>query len=97
MRFGRWRRPTAYRGTPRKCAACPRMQRLEREALRPSGTPIAAKQHSVDQEMAGRWRTSGGSPITGRIVACTISRLAGMENIYHTQASANWRTQWNIS
>jgi hypothetical protein len=54
MRFRRWPRPTAYRETPRKRAAFIRKQRLEREALPLFADAIAARQHSVEEEMARR-------------------------------------------
>ena len=54
MRFRRWPRPTAYRETPRKRAAFLRKQCLEREALPLFADAIAARQHSVDEEMARR-------------------------------------------
>lgn len=54
MRFRRWPRPTAYRETPRKRAAFLRKQRLEREALPLFAEAIAARQHSVEEEMARR-------------------------------------------
>jgi len=54
MRFRRWPRPTAYRETPRKRAAFLRKQHLEREALPLFADAIAARQHSVDEEMARR-------------------------------------------
>lgn len=54
MRFRRWPRPTAYRETPRKRAAFLRKQRLEQEALPLFADAIAARQHSVEEEVARR-------------------------------------------
>ncbi|WP_052954795.1 hypothetical protein [Microvirga vignae] len=45
---------TAYRDTPRKRTAFLRKQRLEREALPLFAEAIAARQRSVDEEMARR-------------------------------------------
>jgi len=58
MRFAKWPKPTAYEETSRKRAAFATKQRREREALPLFADMIAARQHSVDEEMARRaiWR-----------------------------------------
>lgn len=54
MRFHTWPRPTAYEESSRKRAAFVNKQRREREALPLFAGMIAARQHSVDEEMARR-------------------------------------------
>lgn len=54
MRFRLRPKPEPYRDTSRKRAAFKRKQRLEREALPLFAEMIAARQHSVDEEMARR-------------------------------------------
>ena len=56
MRFAKWPKPAPYVETSRKRAAFVTKQRREREALPLFADMIAARQHSVDEEMAHRAR-----------------------------------------